>query len=129
MKQHHSRKLMGVKTVQERRRSRRFRIPFIVEVVPSDSASHYVSGDVRDYSPEGFSFEAEDIDLGVNHIICARFRIDQESEYIHVRGRIAWKIKIGIESQIGVEIDEIDTGINTDLGYPFSMWKDKSRNR
>lgn len=115
--------------MEERRKSRRFRIPFIVEVVPSSNTSHYVSGDIRDYSPEGFSFEINNIDLRTNDIIKARFRIDQESEYINVRGRIAWKIHIGIESQVGVEIDEIDIGTNKDLGYPFNMWKDKIQNR
>ncbi len=115
--------------MEERRRSKRFRIPFNVEVISSSNAVHYVSGDVRDYSPEGFSFEINNFDHGINDIIKARFRIDPESKYINVRGRIAWKIKIGIESRVGVEIDEIDTGTNKDLGYPFNMWTDKIQNR
>jgi len=115
--------------VEERRKSRRFRIPFNVEVVPSHNASHYVPGDVRDFSPEGFSFEAKNIELGTNHAIRARFRIYPESDYINVYGRIIWKIQMGVESQVGVEIDTIDTGTNTDLGYPFNMWNDKIINR
>ncbi len=114
--------------MEERRKSKRFRIPFNVEVIPSNSSVHYVSGEVRDYSTEGFSFEIINIDLGTNDVIRARFRIDPVSEYINIRGRIAWKIKIGIESQVGVEIDEIDTGTNKDLGYPFNMWEDKIQN-
>lgn len=115
--------------MDERRKSRRFRITFNVEVIPSDNSGNYVSGDVRDYSPEGFSFEINNFDLATNAVIKARFRIDPESEYIYVRGRIAWKIKIGVESQVGVEIEEINTGTNKDLGYPFNMWTDKIQNR
>ncbi|MBI5664974.1 MAG: PilZ domain-containing protein [Nitrospirae bacterium] len=114
--------------MEERRKSKRFRIPFNVEVIPSNVAVDYVSGNVRDYSPEGFSFEILDIELGTNDIIKARFRVDPEAGYINVLGRIAWKIKIAIESQVGVEIEEIDAGTNKDLGYPFNMWKDKMRN-
>jgi len=111
--------------LEERRRSRRFRIPFKVDVLPSRDAAHYVTGDIRDFSPDGFSFESVHIDLGTNSPIKARFLIDPGSDYISVNGRIAWKIKIGVETQVGVEIDELDTRNNTDLGYPFCMWEDK----
>ena len=64
-----------------------------------------------------------------NHAISARFRIDPKSDYINIYGRIVWKIQMGVESQVGVEIDVIDAGANNDLGYPFNMWKDKMRSR
>ncbi len=115
--------------MEERRKSKRFHIPFNVEVIPSSDTDIYVSGDVRDFSPEGFSFEAENIILETNRAIKARFTIDPGNAYVNVTGLIVWIIQIGVECQVGVEISEIDTGTHEDLGYPFTMWKDKMKNK
>ena len=111
--------------MEERRKSKRLRIPFNLEVIPSDSSTTYVPGEIRDFSPDGFSFEAKNIGLGTDRIMKVRFLVDQDSDYINVRGRIVWKIQVGVESQVGIEINEIDIGNNEELGYPFNMWKDK----
>ena len=109
----------------ERRKGRRYRVPFDVEVIPSTETDTYVPGDVKDFSPDGFSFDAKNIALDTNSAVSARFQIFQGSGYIHVRGRVVWKIQIGEDSQLGVEIGEIDAGSTQDLGFPFNMWKDK----
>ena len=111
--------------MKERRKSKRLHIPFNVEVIPSSDTDSYVSGEIKDFSPEGFSFEAKNITLGTNNAIKARFTIDPENGHINVTGRITWMIQIGVECQVGVEISEIDAGANKDLGFPFTMWKDK----
>ncbi len=115
--------------MEERRRSRRQHIPFSVQVIPAPDTDRYVTGVVRDFSPEGFSFEAENLTMGTDRRIKARFEIDPGKGHINVTGRTVWIIQIGVESQVGVEINEIDTGANEDLGYPFTMWKDKIKNR
>lgn len=115
--------------LEERRKSKRHRVPFDVEVIPSQNARNYVSGEVKDFSPEGFSFEAKSIDLGTNKIIKARFKIYPDSDYIHVLGSIVWEIQFGVDCQVGVEIKEIDAGTNENLGFPFNMWKDKIINK
>ena len=115
--------------LEERRKSKRFRIPFNLEFIPSDNSNNYVPGEVRDFSPDGFSFEAKNIDLGTDKIMKVRFLVDKDSGYINVLGRIIWKIQVGVECQVGIEINEIDIGSNEDLGYPFDMWKDKIKTR
>ncbi len=111
--------------MEERRKSKRVRVPFNVEVIPSLNSDEYVKGEVRDFSPEGFSFEAKNIDLGINKPIKARFLIDPDSDYILITGRIVWEIQFGVDCQLGVEIGAIFVGNNNDLGFPFDMWKDK----
>lgn len=103
-------------------------MPLSVEVIPSEQSKDYVLGETRDFSPEGFSFEAKNVELGTNKNIIARFRLP-ESQYMYIQGRIVWKIQIGIDCQIGVQVNEIESEINGDeLGYPFDMWTDKIKN-
>ena len=111
--------------MDDRRKGKRVRIPFVVEVIPSLNATNYVSGEIRDFSPDGFSFDAKNIDIGTDNEIRTRFQVHPESDYINVLGRIVWKIQYGVECQVGIEIKEIDTGDNVNLGFPFEMWKDK----
>jgi hypothetical protein len=116
--------------LEERRKSKRFRIPFEVEIITPDKTDDYVLGEVKDFSPEGFSFEAKNIDPGINKTIKARFKLLPESSFVHVLGRIMWKIQFGDDSHVGVEIKEIESEVNSDnLSYPFDMWIDKIRNK
>jgi hypothetical protein len=115
--------------LEERRKNKRFPIPFNVDVIPSQNTNRYVSGEIRDFSPEGFSFEAKKIDLEINNSVKARFQIYPGSDFINVLGRIVWKIRFGVDCQVGIEINEIDIGSSHDLGFPFNMWKDKIKNK
>ncbi len=95
-------------------------------MIPSNDTNDYVSGDVRDFSPEGFSFESKNIKLGTNETIRTRFKLVSESEYISVLGIIIWKIQIGDDSQVGVEIRKVESIVESEnLGYPFNMWRGK----
>lgn len=96
-----------------------------MELIPSAEADTYVKGDVKDFSPDGFSCDGKNIALGTNSAVKARFQIFPGAYYIHVRGRVVWKIQIGEDSQLGVEVGEIDAGSGEALGFPFTMWKDK----
>lgn len=112
--------------MDERRKSRRLTIPLNVEVIASEQSKDYVLGETRDFSQEGFSFESKDVELETNKTIVARFRLLPESRHVYVRGRVVWKIQIGDECQTGVQIDEIETEVDSEeLGYPFDMWTDK----
>ncbi len=114
--------------MEDRRKSTRFRIPFTVEVIPSIESTEYVTGEIRDFSPDGFSFEAKEVSLEINSSVKARFQIHPDSDYIVVLGRVVWKIQFGIDCQVGIEVQELNTGTSKNLGFPFNMWEDKITN-
>ena len=114
-----------MKTLDNRRKCKRFRVPVDMEFVSlKKAADEYSFGKTRDFSCSGLSFASNIIDCELEDIIMIKFELlNKDNTYIYALADVKWKRRFANKCMVGVKIRRIDQESRSKkLDFPFNIW-------
>ena len=79
----------------DKRQSTRLDIPLEIQFKPSGVPDEYIPGVTRDFSREGFSFEAESFNFEPDAVLEFKVRLPEKESFAHMVGDIRWTNETG----------------------------------
>jgi hypothetical protein len=108
--------------LDDRRQFKRFDIVLDVKFRERET-SDYAAGLTKNFSREGLSFEAKNVDFPQKGILDFQLKHPKEDIFVSLIGNIAWREKDRDRYLIGIKLLEIQKEIKWDiLDYAYDRW-------